>query len=543
MAQSALPAITIQNAGTVFAKAMAAYEDGHDGEARRLARRLADAQPQFGGAHYLLGLLALRQGQGKRAAESLARAIAITPGQPPLHLAMAQALESTGDRAEAMLHYRMVIQAIPSHAEAHARLGILLADMGERDDAITHCRAAIAADPIHAEALNTLGALLSEAGQHAEARDMLARALAQRPDWPAALNNYGVVLRDLGALPQAEVILSGSLELRPNHAPTMINLASVLRGQGRLDDARALAEKATRLQSRNADGWLELGLIRQAQDHPEGAAAAFDRATIANPELARAWFCLGQSYRALGEPHRVVHALTRYLELDPADQHGAGLLLALAGGAPVPAQAPAAYVRQLFDDYANHFDHALVDKLEYRAPQLLARALEQVMGLPHSLAVMDAGCGTGLMAPLLRPLAARLDGVDLSGAMVAKARERGLYDTLDEADLVSTLADRPGQYDLIAAADVLVYLGDLEPVIAAARRALKAGGHFAFTVERADTATSYVLGPKQRYAHAPAYIRTIAAAQGFTTALMDNVVPRRDGGQDVPGLAVVLTAV
>ncbi|MCR6630011.1 MAG: methyltransferase domain-containing protein [Magnetospirillum sp.] len=199
-------------------------------------------------------------------------------------------------------------------------------------------------------------------------------------------------------------------------------------------------------------------------------------------------------------------------------------------------------MRQLFDDYADRFDHALVDKLDYRAPQLLADALARTIERRGGLAVMDVGCGTGLAAPLLKPYAARLDGVDLSPAMVARAAERGLYDELVVGELVSVLRDRAEAYDLVVAADVLVYLGDLEPVMRAARAALKPGGAFAFTVERTGDAETYLLGPKQRYAHAADYVAGTAALAGFAVALLEEAVPRRDGGHDVPGLVVVLRA-
>ncbi len=526
----------------IFADAMRAYEEGRAGEARRLAKRLTEAAPKFGGAHYLSGLLALDAGQGRRAVESLARAVAITPGQAVLHLAMGRALEITGDTAEAALHYRTVLSLDASHAEAHARLGELLGRQGRRDDAVAHCRAAIAASPAHAEALNCLGALLTEAGQADEACDVLRRALELRPDWPVALNNFGVALRDAGRLDAAATILEGAVELRPGHAGSRANLASVYRAQGRLDDAREAAEQGTRRAPRSLECWMELGLARQAQGHAEGAAAAFERATAAAPKSARAWYCLGEACRALDQGERAARAYAKALKLDPDDLHGAALGLALAGGAPAPDKAPEAYVRQLFDDYADRFDQTLVEKLDYCAPQVLADALARTVDRRGGLTIMDAGCGTGLAAPVLKPYASRLDGVDLSPAMAARAAERGLYDDVAVGELVASLSERPARYDLVVAADVLVYLGDLAPVMQAAHAALRPAGAFAFTVEKAEDAATYVLGPKQRYAHAAEYVAQSAQAAGFGVVLMEDAVTRRDGGRDVPGLVVVLRA-
>lgn len=529
------------NVGEAFAKAMAAYEAGRSVDARRLAKQILDVRPDFGGAHYLSGLLSIDQGMGKRAAEHLAKAISISPGQSVLHIAMARALELAGEINGALLHYRMVLSIDAMHAEAHARLGELLGRAGKLDEAVAHCRRAVNADPAHAEAWNTLGALLQRQGKPDQAAEALRQALALRPDWAAALNNFGVALKDLGKLSEAATILEGAIELRPSAAGYRANLASVLRLSGRFEAARRQAERATKLDSRNPDGWVELGLARQAQGHLEGAATAFDRAVTVGPDKVHALYCLAEIRRMLGQSERAQPLYRRCLDIDPADRHGAALGLALSGGAPAPAKAPEAYVRQLFDDYADTFDAALVDKLDYRAPALLSDAMKRALGPLKDLVVMDAGCGTGLAAPVLRGLAARLDGVDLSPAMVAKARERVLYDHVVEGELVAVLRDRPARYDLIVAADVLVYLGDLEPVMNAARAALKEKGAFAFTVERSDEVETYVLGAKSRYAHAVQYVRRAAESAGFTVALLEKAVTRRDSGTDVPGLVAVLT--
>ena len=98
--------------------------------------------------------------------------------------------------------------------------------------------------------------------------------------------------------------------------------------------------------------------------------------------------------------------------------------------------------------------------------------------------------------------------------MLAEARKRGLYDALHEADLLDWLPGRPGAFDLIAAADVLNYLGDLAPALAAIAGALAPGGVAAFSVEAGEGAP-FALGEAMRYRHDPAHVAALAAAAGL----------------------------
>ncbi|WP_204319811.1 class I SAM-dependent DNA methyltransferase, partial [Klebsiella pneumoniae] len=85
-------------------------------------------------------------------------------------------------------------------------------------------------------------------------------------------------------------------------------------------------------------------------------------------------------------------------------------LLAAISGENVPDRASDAYVANLFDAFAATFDHKLA-RLDYRAPELVAEAVaaSQEAGTT-GLAILDAGCGTGLCGPSLRPFADRLIG-------------------------------------------------------------------------------------------------------------------------------------
>jgi predicted TPR repeat methyltransferase len=152
--------------------------------------------------------------------------------------------------------------------------------------------------------------------------------------------------------------------------------------------------------------------------------------------------------------------------------------------------------------------------------------------------VFDAGCGTGLCAPLLRPFARTLVGVDLSPGMLAKARGRGGYDDLAEGELVAYQRGPPAQFDVVASGDTLCYFGELRDAVVAARSALRAGGWLALTLERADDIGAYRINPHGRYSHAPRYVEATLASAGFTRIDLSQAVLRREAGAPVAGLVV-----
>lgn len=193
--------------------------------------------------------------------------------------------------------------------------------------------------------------------------------------------------------------------------------------------------------------------------------------------------------------------------------------------------------------YAHNFDEHLVKTLGYRTPELLVAELRRAQPLQSGGEVIDLGCGTGLCGPLLRPLAGRLTGVDLSSLMLAKARELGLYDELVQGDIAAVLQGQPRRFDIAVAADVFVYIGDLDAVFAATAAALRPTGLFAFSVEACpddDSGSDFVLGPKRRYAHSLAYLQRLAAAHGLVIESSTRSAIRKESEEAVDGLLVVM---
>jgi predicted TPR repeat methyltransferase len=228
----------------------------------------------------------------------------------------------------------------------------------------------------------------------------------------------------------------------------------------------------------------------------------------------------------------------RYLELVPGDPEASHMVASL-GGAPAPPRAGDAYVRSLFDGFAEDFDRILVDDLHYRAPEHLYREVRRALPKgTRGLNVLDAGCGTGLAGELFRPLARHLEGIDLSREMTKLARARGVYHSLRTAEITRALENARARYDLIVAADVFVYLGDLEPVLRGASHALAPGGHLAFSIECAE-GEGYALAPSGRYVHAISYVRRAAEQAGLGEVSGRMATLRKEMGKAVPGYVAV----
>jgi predicted TPR repeat methyltransferase len=262
------------------------------------------------------------------------------------------------------------------------------------------------------------------------------------------------------------------------------------------------------------------------------------------PQFAPAYALLGRSLAALGRRDEAVAAFNEALGVDPDDALGIGIDLAKLGAADPAEALSESYVRTLFDQYASSFDSHLTAALAYRGPQVVRDALEAATtrrGQPMRFnEAIDLGCGTGLMGVALDGVTERLTGVDLSPAMLAAAARTGRYAALTEASIVDALEARePASVDLLLAADVLVYVGDLFPVMREAARALKPGGLFVFTVQ-AHAGHGFALGVDSRFAHSEEYLEAVADDCGLAVVHLASVSTRQERGLDVPGFVMVL---
>ncbi|HMC16393.1 MAG TPA: tetratricopeptide repeat protein [Albitalea sp.] len=397
-------------------------------------------------------------------------------------------------------------QQVPPQLAAKSRRAIELHQRGELDAAAALYQQILATMPTHFDALHLLGVIKGQRNEFAVAVQLFERALQVNPNSAAAFNNFGNVLQALGRYSQALASYDRSLALRPDNPKGLMHRGNVLRKLSRPVDALTSYERALALKPDYADA-----LIHRADALVD--LARHDEAVLA---YRLALSCGGDAGRI-------------------------GYSLAALGAAALPKASPVDYVTGLFDQYAEAFDEHLVETLQYKTPSLLVGMLRSRLGQPASagLDVLDLGCGTGLCAPLLRPIARSLVGVDLSPKMLAKARERSLYDELVCAELGEYLAGLTQRSDIAVAADVFVYIGDLNEVLAGVAATLRPGGLFGFSVESAEDG-DYRLQATHRFAHSLAYVRRLAGEHGFSVEAVESGPIRKNGDADILGHLVLL---
>lgn len=459
---------------------------------------------------------------------------------PTIPEALAVAVQNhQAGRLQAAEHiYRQILQFEPDHPDALHLMGVFLAQTGRLAEAEDHIRRAIRLSPDFAPFHCSLGNVLQSLTQLDAAIASYRQALRLQPDSVEAHNNLGNALQKQGQLDAAVASYQQALRYRPDYFEAHCNLGNARVAQGQLADAVAEFQQALKLNPNYATGHNELGTALQLQGQLEAAVVSYRNAIRLKPDYLEVYSKLGFALNGLGRIAEATVVWQQWQQLDPGNAM-ARHMVAATTGQNVPTRSTDDYVRTVFDDFARTFDKKL-QVLEYRGPELINDAVtEAVNDRRGTLEILDAGCGTGLCGPLLRPFARRLTGVDLSSGMLAQARARGVYDELLTVELTQHLESIHQGYDLVVAADTLNYFGDLQPVITAAAHSLRPDGWLICTLERIDSGEDgFRLQPHGRYCHTEQYARKTLVEAGFTIHGTTAATLRTEVSQPVQGIVV-----
>ncbi len=418
------------------------------------------------------------------------------------------------------------------------------------------------------KALNNLGVVLECQEQLAEAIKCFRAASELVPGDPIPRYNLGHALFRQERFDSAQSIFESLLESNPGHGSATLNLGVIHWRKGNLAAAESSLAAACNIESVSASANHKLGLFyfefdrfveaRSAHlaaadidESPEyhfhaalcdstlkdfkQAAERFAHVIELNPASRIAHEHRVRALLADGQDDALQQAFEMWDEAIPLDPICEHMLAAYRNDTSI-SRCSQEYVRQTFSGFASDFNETL-KRLDYQAPQSVVNALlnsvEDGYQFNH---VLDAGCGTGLCGPYMKPHTKLLTGVDLAGPMLNEARPLNVYDHLIESDLINYLHDNVELFDAIISADTFNYFGALDDLLHQCSSALTPDGLLAFTLEQSgEDADNYNLMPHGRFQHARRYVENTVANSGFTLVSFDTFVLRKESDENVIG--------
>lgn len=447
-----------------------------------------------------------------------------------------------GRADDAVLVFRTAAALAPQSAVAWTHLGIALERAGASSGIIACFQRSLALAPLQPDTWLLLGMRREKQGDLVRAEEDYRAALRLEPTSSVAWKCLGALLYGKGDAPGAIHAFSACLEHGPPDAAVSASLGRGLYEEGRLAESHAAYTAAL---AGAPDSAHYETMVRRTQflcDLVDGESVdrALENLASRGPsprrpsghELSELFETASAALTGFGHREAAYRLATRRVDLWP-ESAAARYLLASLQGDPTLVRSPAEYIVENFDAFAHEFEAQLVGVLGYDVPEQICKLLGEVAAGAHFADTLDAGCGTGLCGPLLRPRTDRLVGVDLSSKMLEHARARGVYDTLVCEELTTFLGRGEGQFDLIVAADVLIYFGALRPLFSAAATALRPGGLLTVSTERSESG-DYSLGPSGRFAHSSRHVHA-AARDGFETVVERQTTLRREMRERVGG--------
>lgn len=492
-------------------KAFSAQQAGKPIRASNLFRKILKIDPQNIDALHGLGLCYAQREYYDKAIKWVSKAIKLAPTVPGFHNNLGNIYKKIEKTDLALRHYREALRLKTPYPDAHNNLGSLLLQMGKIKEATEELESAVQSAPEKINAHYNLACCYAKQDRFQDALTHYLIVLKKRSDHLGALHNAGILLTELKRYDEAKGYLSQALSRDPNNIDLLFHLAVIHSAEADYYNAKVLYERITDLNPSHAPAYHNLATILLHLNQKPQALDYFKKAYHLQPEN-----------------------LTAKHMIDSISEN------------PNTKQTPPAFVEALFDQYAYNYNSHVQTQLQYQAPSLIREALSPYITPGASLyqKTLDLGCGTGLMAPYLLDISMKLIGVDISENMIEMAKRLGAYYKLYHDDIVHFLPKHLSEFDLMVAADVFCYFGDLTEVLTCCRKALVKNGLLVFTIENLSNPAKknqpYRLQTSGRFSHSSAYIETLLKESGFHIEKIKQIILRHQ--QDTPVEGVLFIA-
>lgn len=424
-------------------------------------------------------------------------------------MSSAKALAGEGDTAGAARIYRAMITLEPRHIGALNNLGTLVEAEGDFQAALEYYRRAEAIDAEDARIHYNIAHALHNNGDYSNAIEVWRKAIELDPEVPASHYGLGISFIEKAQYLEASMALMQAIDLEPDSYQATSAMGGALFELGQIEGAENAYRRAITLNP-SASDYFHLAVCQELRNDIPAALESYSHSINLNPQSSIAHDRHIRLLLRTEDQASAELALTRWLDAIPDDANAIHMANLVKGN--TPERASESYIKDHFNTFAGDYEVTLT-RLGYKGPEIIADKLT-TLNLEQPT-ILDLGCGTGLSGAAIQPFATTLYGVDLSPDMLKLAKEKEVYDEVYEADIEEFLRSHPGSFDVIAAADTLIYFGDLETVFRLCFEGLEPGGVFLFTVEISDKDEQYHLQINGRFAHNEDYILQCLGRCGF----------------------------
>ena len=379
---------------------------------------------------------------------------------------------------------------------------------------------------------------LHENNRLGEAVKVYTQLLTYLPDSPLLHFNCGLALFELNFFTEADKHYKKASLLNPEDADIHYNTGLNNRRLQRNKDAVHSFQTAIELGDTTIDTLYNLALCHQDLQNFSEAARLYETVLEQSPEHQSSLNNFAYLCHKTGNIQKAENLYTRLLALNPEHKAARHMLNSLSGCAT--ESAPLEYVEAVFDNYAQNFEQSLIEELQYNTPKgLWKRFCKRFPTRTSWNQCLDLGCGTGLAGEQFSSCCQKITGVDISKEMLAVAGQKRLYSRLIKDDILHFLQITNHFYDLIIAADVLTYMGNLENLFIRCFKTTADDGIFLFSVEESESKT-FELKQTGRFGHSCQYIKKICFTTGWNILDCHLSKLRRDQGQWIRGQLYIL---
>jgi len=454
-----------------------------------------------------LGLAYAQKNNLPKAIDYLKQAVNIAPQVPGFHNNLGNAYKKCGQLALAEAHFQQALKLKTPYSEAHNNLGSVYYLQGKTNEAILQFQKALRINPSLWNAHYNLGNCYLKNDRFIDACPHFEETLKYRSDHLGALNNLGTIYCFLKNFSPAKDLLSQVIQREPT----------------------------------NTNALFHLGITQASLGELEAAQKTYLTLLTLSPEHAQAHHNLATLYLHLNDKKSALQHYQKTCDLNPNNQTAQHMTQALQGKT-LEKGAPHEYTRALFDQYAYTYEQHVNDTLQYQVPKQLRSMLNEVAHQKITpWKVLDLGCGTGLCAPYFSDIADKLYGVDLSPQMVDVATQKNVYYKLAVSDIIDYLKKSTEVFELIIAADVFIYFGELKTVFQSIHQKLKVQQYFTFSIEQLiDSNQNYHITETGRYRHQAKYIQALCQEIGFELMTEKEDTIRYQEEQPIAGLLYLL---